>query len=829
MVWSRWTLHLVPQFRLPFAFVAVTAAFVIAAVFPISFEIRRDALVISFVGAVVVIGFAFVPAVQVGVALLLAQAIVCTVQERQAATKVAFNLANEALASGVAGFVFSVVLRGASPASPRGWLAALCAYAALSTVEFSAIVAVITLATGRRVKSAPMAFAAAMTTALGTAIAVLFIVVRVADARALVIFLLPTISVAVAGRAHHSLRQRYANLGLLYGFTRRVAGLRDLEEMLPAVLREARELLRAEVAEATVVLPTRVVTASVREGSEEMTVITGMRALEHLVLDANANLLVPRGRAPEELRQLLDERSMNDLIAVPLPGMTDAAGVLLVANRLSTMSTFEGDDLKLLTALASHAAAAFQNSELLERLREEAAAKEHQALHDALTGLPNRTLFAQRLSSAIDTVTEGGAVGVLLMDLDGFKVINDTLGHHIGDIVLQESAARLRAVTPPTGTVARLGGDEFAVILDAVGGPQEVAFAAHVLRTALEQPLLVEELTLEVGASIGIAVAPLHGLDANMLLQRADIAMYEAKGSQTGVELYAPERDVLNARRLALVGELRQAIEADALDLWFQPQADLATGEVIAVEALLRWSHPRYGFVPPDEFIPIAEQSGLIRPLTLWVVRHAVAQAAAWSAAGRPIGVAVNLSARNLLDAELAENLAQTLAAAGVPAESLTLEITESHMMADPTRSIDVLGQLSAMGARLSVDDFGTGYSSLSRLKRLPVDEVKIDRSFVMQMCTDDYDDAIVRSTIELAHNLRLVVVAEGVEDEATWERLAALGCDVAQGYFLAKPMPAPELDRCLAQLCARGVDADVDGDAERRANTTVALLQRAL
>jgi predicted signal transduction protein with EAL and GGDEF domain len=342
--------------------------------------------------------------------------------------------------------------------------------------------------------------------------------------------------------------------------------------------------------------------------------------------------------------------------------------------------------------------------------------------------------------------------------------------------------------------VARLGGDEFAVLVPALPDWDAAVAVGRLVRATLGRPLPIEQLELEVTASMGIVLCPDHGSDPEPLLQRADVAMYQAKKDHTGMEVYAPERDQYSPRRLALVGALRSAIEQRDLTLLYQPKVELRSGRIVAAEALLRWHHPVHGQIPPDEFIPIAESTALIQPLGQLVLETALDQARCWQEAGSPLSLAVNLSVRNLLEPNLADRVAALIAKAGVPPGTLTLEITESGVMTDPEAAIAMLRRLRHVGVRLSVDDFGTGYSSLSYLKRLPVDEVKLDKSFVLNMTSDADDAAIVRSTIELAHNLGLQLVAEGVEDQETLELLAALGCDLVQGYHLARPMPADKL-----------------------------------
>jgi diguanylate cyclase (GGDEF)-like protein len=432
----------------------------------------------------------------------------------------------------------------------------------------------------------------------------------------------------------------------------------------------------------------------------------------------------------------------------------------------------------------------------------EAIAKEHQALHDALTGLPNRELFRDRIDQAIRASRRSGEpAGVMIMDLDHFKEINDTLGHHHGDLLLQEVSRRLMATLRDSDTVARLGGDEFGVLLPRVVTSHDATAVAQQLLVALREPFVLEGMRLEIDASVGIALHPVHGEDVEMLNQRADIAMYSAKQSGRGYAIFEPELDRHSPRRLALAGGLRSAINKGEITLYYQPKADLRTGQIVGVEALARWDHPEFGIVGPSEFVPIAEQTGLITPLTSHVLDVALRQIRAWSDSGlEELSIAVNLSARSFLDTQLAVEIPRLLARWDVKASQLELEITESMLMTDPARAEATLARLSQIGLTLSVDDFGTGYSSLANLKRLPVDVIKIDKSFVMEMAVDASDAAIVRSTIDLAHNLGLRVVAEGVESEDAWRHLEALGCDYAQGFYLSRPLPADAATRLIRE-----------------------------
>jgi len=423
----------------------------------------------------------------------------------------------------------------------------------------------------------------------------------------------------------------------------------------------------------------------------------------------------------------------------------------------------------------------------------------HQARHDALTDLPNRTVLHERLREAMGRRQGDDApVALCLLDLDHFKEVNDTLGHEHGDLLLRQVAARLTRAVRPVDTVARLGGDEFALVLLATDAAEADA-AALALGAALDAPFLIAGHSLQVGASIGIALGPAHGRDSATLLRRADVAMYAAKrAGGGGYAVYAPEQDAALPARLSLIADLRHALVDGALALHYQPQVAVGSGRVVGVEALARWPHPTHGFVPPDQFIPLAEGMGLIGALTDWVLDTAIRQCRVWRDAGHALVVAVNLSAATLHDARLPTTISRLLRVHGVPAGSLRLEVTESALMADPARAGVVLAGLAEVGVGISVDDYGTGYSSLSYLKRLPVDELKIDRAFVRSLTTDEADRIIVASTIGLGHSLGLTVVAEGVEDEATWTSLAALGCDAVQGYHLGRPMPVAELEGWL-------------------------------
>jgi diguanylate cyclase (GGDEF)-like protein len=424
---------------------------------------------------------------------------------------------------------------------------------------------------------------------------------------------------------------------------------------------------------------------------------------------------------------------------------------------------------------------------------------EAESLHDPLSGLANRLLFRERAERALaESSRNGSNVAVMIIDLDHFKEINDTLGHQVGDEMLIEVARRLEASLPTHATVARLGGDEFAVLIaDLESSDQAVDLATGML-TALTAAFTVGDIRLSIQASAGIALAPMHGDDVFTVMKRADVAMYDAKRERARVRLYRPENDTHTPRRLELLTDLRGAVESNQMFLVYQPKLDLGSGSVTGAEALVRWSHPTRGLIAPDEFITLAENTGMIGLITSFVLNQALQQLRTWQRTGIELDVSVNISVRDLGDQGFPEQVAAALARSGLDPARLTLEVTESGVMTDPRRAVDVLDKLRAIGVRLAVDDFGTGHASLTYLKQLAIDELKIDKSFITNYALDANDGIIVRSTVDLAHNLGLWVVAEGVEDQATLDGLRLIGCDTAQGYHLSRPMPTREFERWL-------------------------------
>ncbi len=597
-------------------------------------------------------------------------------------------------------------------------------------------------------------------------------------------------------------RGRYAQLQLLSHFTEALVGQVETDDVVATVLEQSAEVLRADVAELLLLRtddgPARWVRHTPAIGA---VVQDGPPSASHPALQlaqrVGAGIAIGRGSQDELALAVLAAVGCRNVVVAPLRRGGEVIGALIVADRSDRTLEFSAHDAELAASLAAAASVALDKGQLFDRVKQEASVREHQALHDALTGLPNRALITRHLQAALGH----GNVGVLLLDLDRFQDVNDSLGHDVGDRLLLKVAARLRDRLAPRfvgggGWLARLGGDEFAIVLP--GLPDDaLAFEAAVVLAVFDEPFPLGDLVLDVRASIG-AASRVHADQAGRLLQYAEIAMYDVKRRGGGVNVYLAGDERSSRRRLALAGALRRAVEGGELTVNYQPKVDLATGRPSGVEALVRWTSAEHGIVGPDEFVPIAEQSGLVGALTRFVLDRALERAAAWGSAGRDLTVAVNISPRGLADGSLVEDVPLLLARHGVAADRLILEITEGTIMSDPAASIEVLQRLAALGVGLSIDDFGTGYSSLAYLKRLPVNEVKIDRAFVMGMAGDDDDAAIVRSTVHLAHDLGLKVVAEGVEDAVAYAGLQSLGCDTAQGYLLSRPLPADALEAWL-------------------------------
>ncbi len=760
-------------------------------------QVRREAQTVSMSEIPLVLGLFLADPGVVVVARVAGSLLVYAAYRRQAPLKLMFNvaLAFAEVTTGLA--VFHLISGNADAVSAQAWIAAYLAVVSSSVLSALAVSLVIFLYEGglgledlRRAISIGLPIAC-LTTTLGL-IATNCLILSTDTA-----WLLGTGAVIciMSYRAYAALSDRHLALERLYRFSQVVGGAAEVEDVIQSVLAQARDLLRAESAD-LVLLPDpgtlvgrRFTFGGTRLASQDAPEMAMDSWLRERVVDDGQALLVAQTHREAGARDYLKTRGVQEALAAPLRGAHGVVGAVIVTDRMGSVRSFSLDDVRLLETVANHAAVALENGKLVDRLR-------HEAVHDSLTGLPNRTRLESKLIEQLAQHTAGAIPGLalLLMDLDRFKEVNDTLGHLHGDLLLREIGDRLVRTAPEGALVARLGGDEFAIVLPGICHRESAESVARTLLLALEVPTTIEDVELEIGASIGVAVAPLDGVSVGSLLKCADVAMYAAKTSGRGVESYRIDLDRNEPARLVMGTELRAALSQDGIRVHAQPKADLATGRVTGVELLVRWDHPTRGPIAPEEFIPVAERSGLLRPLTATVLGEGIAACARWRSLGLELGIAVNLSTRSLLDPDLVEDVLSLLDHHEVPTGMLTLEITESSVMSDPAGTTAVLDQLHDAGVRLSVDDFGTGFSSLSYLSRLPVDEVKIDKVFVLGMRTDEQDAAIVKSVIDLGNSLGLDVVAEGVEDEATWSRLCALGCDQAQGWFLSIAIPLADI-----------------------------------
>jgi diguanylate cyclase (GGDEF)-like protein len=773
--------------------------FALAERFTVKFPVRRGAHTMSLSEIPLVLGLLMIHPLLLLLVRLAGALAGLIVLRRQRGSKLAFNTTLYLAQATTAGAVFHLLRGAADPYGPIGWAAAFAATFAADLVSIVLISAVIALHDDsqewRRLLSADVKellqmplVAVSTTLALVTAM-----LVRQQIWAALLLGVLVFCAHRVFDRYAQQTRT-HQQVEDLYRFTQSLDGLTDVGEVTRTVLGQARDIVRAE--EAVLVFPHGDRPVRMRlHGREQLDVTplsgagpaNGVSGVEPVADDDDWWWAAGTGTPV-----LLPER-----IAVPVR-LGESTGVLLVSGCMADTPAFTDDHQRLLQAMASHAGAALAEMRLLERLR-------HTAAHDPLTGLPNRLRYLADLQEATDAaVAAGGTVGVLLLDLDRFKDVNDGLGHDTGDDLLRQIGRRLRDRYGRHGTVSRFGGDEFALIIRDGGSQEAITALAEDVRRTVELPAPVGDLDLDVQVSIGVCVAPEHGTDADLLLRRADLAMYAAKDTRCGVRVYQPEDDHDTARRLALMAGLRVAVESGTLTVVYQPKVDPATGLPLGAEALVRWQHDGRP-VPPDEFIPLAEQARLIGPLTWHVLDTALGECATWRALGHPLSVAVNLSPELLTDPGLTGRIEQALHRHGLPAGALTLEITENAIMADPTNARRTLDALDGLGVKLSIDDFGTGHSSLGRLAHLPIHEVKIDKSFVRHIVTDRTRRAVTDAALQLARALDLTVVAEGVEEQDELDYLRQHGCHAIQGYLISKPIPPLEFLTWLEKTRAVG------------------------
>nr|WP_231134755.1 bifunctional diguanylate cyclase/phosphodiesterase [Motilibacter deserti] len=697
----------------------------------------------------------------------------------------AVNLAGAALQTTLAVGVTRAIDPDPSALEPHSWAAVLAGTTVAVVALAVLLAAVIALQTGHDEPALARTLPAAVVVTLVVTCTGLLAARQIEiQAEALLLLTPLVLAVVLAFRSQHALRQRHERLESLHQFTRAVDSALQDESVPDTVVAQAKQLLRAD-AGALVVLD---------ESFQRVTGDAGIVTGEWWAPALNGRpVLIPRARGGAAEPAV---GGYADGLSVPVRAGGTITGALVVAGRVDRVTTFDDHDLQLLESLAGQAGIALRNAELVRRVRRAAAERERAALTDALTGLPNRTSF----TSQVDGVASGAApVVVVLLDLDRFGEVNAALGHDVGDQVLVAVGQRVRALVSEPAPVARVGGDEFAVALPWVEGENPAGAAFGVL-AALAAALDLGDYELPVTATVGYAMSPEDGASGAALLRHAEVALHQAKFGQRQTRRYEAVDEEAGPRRLALAADVARAVVRGELEVHYQPQAGTRDRQVRAFEALLRWQHPVWGRVPPDEFIPLAERTGVIGGLTDYVLRSALQDLARWREQGRDLSVAVNVSARSLGDDGFVHLVDQALTQAAVPSEALVLEITESSLMADADRALKVLRGLVDLGVTLSVDDFGTGYSSLAQLRRLPVSEVKVDRSFVQHLESSRADAAVVRAVTQMARALGLRVVAEGVESDQAWQVLEALDCDLVQGWALARPMPGPDVRQWLEE-----------------------------
>jgi len=772
---------------------ALAVLFAVTEIGVVNLRIRKQSHSLSLSEVPLVMGLFLATPSSLMLGRLVGSLAVFLIYRRQSALNAAFNAALVLAGTALAELTFLLVLSGTDPLGFRGCLAALLAAAAVGLLDAGAVLRVQTWYNGMIAQLA-MARAIFISVAgaalVGTVGVVPVLAFRRGEA-AIPIAVLGAI-VLLGYRAFATLTERHTRLERLYELSDALAGAPGSADVVRSVLNQSTDLLRADYAEVMLTgVGTGVHLWSQRHGDRVYGAVEA--GAHHLTLPFPPDTLrLVRGHGQAEI-EFLAARGLSEAVIVPLRIDGPIAGHLLVGDRRGEERGFAHGDVRLLETVANHGSVALRNGQLIERLHFEAR-------HDELTGLPNRLNFRGLLDEAANASRQGVPCAVMVLDFNGFKAINDSLGHPAGDELLRVLAGRFRDVVGDEGTVARLGGDEFAIVSRAVNAEAAQHLAAKVLAT-FEDPVPVAGTRLRVGGSLGIALGPEHGTTGADLLRKADVAMYVAKSAAGGRRMYSADMLIPAPEVFTLATDLRDAIRADEIGIVMHPLVDLETGTVHSFEALARWQHPVLGEISPKDFFAAAEQSGQVAALSERILDRALAACRVWMDAGYPLRVAVNLAPRWLADPSLPDQIDAALIRHGVPADRLCLELTESSAMDEPRRAGEVLTRLSGMGVHLSMDDFGTGYSSLNFLSRLPIDQMKIDRSFIQQMYNSPRDRALVQSIIDLGRNLGLEVVAEGVTDPGARRALQEMGCHLAQGYLFTAPVAIEDVPRLVSRV----------------------------
>ncbi|SNS85130.1 diguanylate cyclase (GGDEF) domain-containing protein [Asanoa hainanensis] len=770
--------------------------FALADLYPLVFQVRRQAFKIVLTEIPLLLALYAIPPLTLMLARVLA-VIISRQIHRSAPVKLWFNVASNAAGTALAClivFAFGPLHAPGAPreAGPYALAVLAVAVVGMTVLTLATTAGVITLVQGRISSRVLNQIAIPGLIVSGINITLGLITLLIVQQGAWAALLLAALASCffAAYRSYSQFVRQHRTLSEIYDLTRAIADTPHDGTLTDVLLHRVRALLQVEYA--TLWLPALgrypEVLLSARVDDTGLVDLTGVpESIRRRVGETGETIAVGHKLGGDELRAELGTTRSKDAIVVALRAGSAVIGTLEVANRLGDAATLGPGDARLLETIAAHAAVAVENSRLVERLR-------HDAYHDALTGLPNRRRVTAAIEESVGVGAPGEHVAVLLFDVDGLRQVNESMGHVAGDQVLAEVAQRLRGCAPSGALLGRLGSDEFVVTLRVDSAEDAEALATR-MRQQIRDEMVFGSLTLDVETAVGIVVHPDHGSDAALLLQRADLAATAAKTVPGSIQLFNAGLESRSVRRLALAGDLRRALDNDQIEVYFQPKVTLTDRRLLGVECLARWEHPAHGAVPPEDFVAVAEHTGQLARLTEAVLKEGLKRCRDWQATDHPLSISVNLSARTLIDADFPTRVQELLGEYGVAPHRLTFEIKEEGVLDGTDRPMPTLRRLRDIGVRLSVDDFGTGYSSLSYLRRLPVHEVKVDRSFVQGMATDPADLAIVNAVVTLSQQFGLTVVAEGVESELTLELLQDIGCEVGQGFLFSRPLPYERLE----------------------------------
>ena len=760
----------------------------------VQIEVRRHGIQMSVTEIPLLLALHYLSPISV-FAVRIAATIIVNAVRGLSPVKQVFNVANAAAGTATACLIVALYIPDAT-VTPRSWAILVAAVVVDVFITLVAVLCVITLVQGRiatedLVLSATSSLGAGLINAVA-GVAVLIVLEQ--GKWSLILLAVLAAAVAILYRAYAQFLRQHKNLSEIYELTRAAAEHTYDGTLTDVLLRRVRRLMHAEYATLWLAphgrYPESVLSARLDDIGLLDLSATPPLVRERALATAKAVVVTPK-LGDTDLRESLRESGTKDVIVVPLRSAGTVIGTLEVAGHLMRTLSFSDDDLRLMETVAAQASVTLENSRLVDRLR-------FDANHDALTGLPNRRRMLAALEEAVKINAVGEVVAVLVFDVDGLRDVNESLGHAAGDKVLVEFASRLREQSPAAALVGRIGGDKFAVTMRMTDTDAALAFGAS-LRQSLQVPMEIGSLRIDIDSAVGVSAHPDHGSDPEQLLQQADVATQAAKAQTPSIQLFDPSLESMSVRRLGLASDLRRALEHGDLDLFYQPKVLLHNRQLVGVECLARWEHPVHGPVPPEDFVAVAEHTGQLGRLNEFVLREALRRARDWVRVGRSMPISVNVSPKSLVDHDFPDQVATLLDEYGIDPDLLTLEIKEDSPAGDTDRQLPVLRRLDAIGVQLAVDDFGTGYSSLAYLRRLPVDEVKIDRSFVQGMATDPGELAIVRAVVDLARHFELRVVAEGVESERTLSLLADMGCDIGQGFLFSRPLPYDRLEAWLA------------------------------